>query len=213
MPRKAEQSQISAQVSCCVQCRHMWLWLLPLYRAGVRCCRLGRRDCVQMILFYDLKKEETVIHRREQLFTVLQDNAQSCSTTQGGWAVPSAAGFLCDAAGVTQGWGSRGQPPSQLPAAAGPSTARCPALPSACSYADLLEASTLPHSPGKCKQEISSCNPKQKLTNFPPCIFNCCLTDQFLPHPPLHSESSVKGNCSELQTLPRLQMTMRLAFV
>ena len=50
-----------------------------------------------MTLFYDLKKEETVIHRREQLFAVLQDNAQSCSTTQGSWAVPSALPLVSSA--------------------------------------------------------------------------------------------------------------------
>lgn len=44
---------------------------------------------MQMTLFYDLEKEETVIHRREQLLTVLQDNTQSCSTT-GQLAAPSA---------------------------------------------------------------------------------------------------------------------------
>lgn len=41
-----------------------------------------------MTLFYDLEKEETVIHSREQLLTVLQDSTQACSTTQGSWLHP-----------------------------------------------------------------------------------------------------------------------------
>lgn len=91
MPLKAEQRQISAQVSCSEAVRVYTSLAGISVQSRSWLLQAGWRDCVQMPFCFMIQRKEKHSHSRtEQPLGVLRENTQSHTTTQDSWPLPSA---------------------------------------------------------------------------------------------------------------------------